>query len=132
MPGNDVPSDDPIVRAISDVYDQWLEQGDVSRPWPPPEYRLRAALSRGAGHLARGEFFAALRAFADASHAADGEEREFSRGLFHLAAAGYKLKRGDERGYARQLAHARRRLEPFVPRHRDLEVAELLEQVAQG
>ena len=53
---------------------------------------------------------------------------ELARGLFHLAAAGYKGLSGDPDGKLRQLAHARRRLAPFLPRHDalDLDLAELL------
>ena len=51
-----------------------------------------------------------------------------ARGLFHLAAAGYKGLSGDADGKLRQLAHARRRLASLLPRHDalDLELAELL------
>jgi hypothetical protein len=104
--------------------DEWYA---VSGEWPPPELRLRGALLRGAGHARRREFFAAYRAFLDASRtAAAGDQREFARGLVHLAAAGYKRARGDEPGASRQHAHARRRLEPFRPSYLDVEVDELL------
>lgn len=55
-----------------------------------------------------------------------------ARGLFHLAVGGFKGLSGDEEGKARQLAHARRRLGPFLPRHDelDIELEELLAAVA--
>lgn len=56
---------------------------------------------------------------------------ELARGLFHLAVAGFKGLSGDSAGKGRQLAHARRRLQPFLPRHDvlDLELAELIAAV---
>jgi hypothetical protein len=47
-------------------------------------------------------------------------------GLSHLAACGYKRAAGDERGAERQLAHARRRLAPFLPEARRLDVSGLI------
>lgn len=72
------------------------------------------------------EWLGAYRAFLTAAHAAEGEERELARGLVHAAAAGHKRLLGDERGRARQLARARRRLAPFLPRHGELDLEELL------
>jgi hypothetical protein len=60
---------------------------------------------------------------------AAGPDRELSRGLAHLSAAGNKRRLGDTRGYGRQLAHARRRLSPFLPSSRRLDLAGLLELV---
>jgi hypothetical protein len=62
-----------------------------------------------------------------AAELASGADHELARGLAHLAAAGYKRQIGDERGSDRQLAHARRRLEPFLPEARRLDLAGLLE-----
>lgn len=95
--------------------------------WPPPEARVRAAIWRAEGHLERGEYSAAANALAEVFELARPEEREFLRGLHHLAAAGYKA--GDERRARRQLAHARRRLALFQPTHRELDVAALLDLV---
>lgn len=97
--------------------------------WPPPEARVRAALWRLEEHFERGEFFAASRALAEVLELVPPEERGFFRGLHHLAAAGYKRQCGDERGSARQLAHARRRLTPFLPVHRELDLAALVAAV---
>jgi hypothetical protein len=63
---------------------------------------------------------------------AAGADRELARGLAHLAAAGHKRRLGDERGCGRQLAHARRRLAPFLPGTRHLDLAGLLDLVERG
>jgi hypothetical protein len=95
--------------------------------WPPREQRVRAALLLGKAHLARREWFRAQRAFAAAAGDADGAERELARGLVHVAVARFKLLGGDERGAARQLRHARRRLAPHGARLGELGLATLVE-----
>ncbi len=47
----------------------------------------------------------------------------------HVAVAWYQAGRGRKIGTQRQLAKALRRLEPFAPTHRDLELEPLLEQL---
>jgi hypothetical protein len=94
--------------------------------WPPPEARLRSALWRAEGHLERHEFFAAVRALDDAKGL--GED-EFVAGLRHLAAAGFKAQAGERTRAQRQLEHARRRLAPFLPGARELDLVLLLESV---
>jgi hypothetical protein len=86
----------------------------------------------GESCLRRGDYFHAHRAFVRAAVAAEGDDRELARGLAHLAAAGYKRAAGDERGAERQLAHARRRLAPFLPEARRLDLAALLAAVEAG
>ena len=94
--------------------------------WPPPEARLQAVLWRAEGHLERHEYFAASQTLAEAF---DLGETELVRGLHHLAAAGYRRAEGDRLRAGRQLAHARRRLAPFLPKHRGLDLRALLESV---
>jgi hypothetical protein len=84
----------------------------------------------GEAHLRKGEWFHAQRTFTRAAAMAVGADRELALGLRHLAAAGYKRLQGDERGAGRQLAHARRRLSPFLPEARRLRVDELLSRLA--
>jgi hypothetical protein len=79
--------------------------------------------------LRRGEAFAAHEELEQAWRAAAGEERDFFQGLVHVAVAWYQAGRGRQAGCARQLAKARRRLAPFAPRHRGLDVSSLLSQV---
>jgi hypothetical protein len=95
--------------------------------WPPPEARLTAILWRVEGHLERGEFLAAASALDEG----DGlGEDELLAGLRHLAAAGYRAQTDESARARRQLAHARRRLAPFLPEHRGLDVAALVAMVA--
>ena len=91
---------------------------------------FQGALYVGASFLRRGDFFQAHGSFVRAARLAPEEERELARGLAHLAAAGHKRRLGDERGCQRQLTHARRRLTPFLPRARNLELTALIEDIA--
>ncbi len=79
--------------------------------WPPPEARVRAALWQAEGHIERREYFAASRALEEVFGL--GSEPERVRGLYHLAAAGYKAQTDDRARARRQLAHARRRLAAY-------------------
>ena len=49
----------------------------------------------------------------------------------HVAVAWYQSGRGRRIGTERQLAKAIRRLEPFAPRHRGLELEPLIAQLRQ-
>ena len=117
-----------MVTEIDELEAAWRARGGEGTAWPPPEYRFRACIRRGTGALHRGEFGAAAQAFAEASHVATGVDREVARGLVHVAAAGYRRRHGDERGFERQLGHAWRRLGPYGPRHGEIDVAALLAQ----
>jgi hypothetical protein len=90
-----------------------MSEGDSSTDeWPPPEARVRSAVWRAEGELERGEYFAASRTLEGVFDVA-GEQEELVRGLHHLAAAGYKAQTGEPERARRQLARARRRLEPY-------------------
>jgi predicted metal-dependent hydrolase len=65
----------------------------------------------------------------DAWRAADAPERDFFQGLVHVAVAWYQAGRGNEVGCERQLEKALRRLGPYAPAHRGLDVAALLASV---
>ena len=95
--------------------------------WPPPEARLTSALWRAEDHFERCEFFAAAQALDEARGL--GEDA-FVAALRHLAAAGYRAQTGERERACRQLEHARRRLAPFLPETRELELEPLLEAVA--
>ncbi len=79
--------------------------------------------------LSRGDHFAAHEAFEAAWRAAETGERDFFQGLVHVAVAWYQAGRRNEVGCERQLAKALRRLAPYRPSHRALDVGALLEQV---
>jgi hypothetical protein len=97
--------------------------------WPPPEARLQGILWRAEGHLFRAEYGQASKALDEA--AGLGED-ELVAGLRHLAAAGWRARNGEPERARRQLAHARRRLAPFLPEAREVEVARLLEAVVES
>lgn len=77
-----------------------------------------------------GEFFAAHEELELAWRAAPAEERDFFQGLVHVAVAWYQSGRGRPVATARQLEKAARRLGPYAPAYRGLDVADLLAQVA--
>ena len=92
------------------------------------EEGLRAGLE-----LVHGEqFFAAHEQLELAWRASEPDERDFFQGLVHVAVAWYQAGRGNRVGCERQLEKAVRRLAPFAPSHRGVDVAALLEQVAAG
>ncbi len=69
------------------------------------------------------------RALEDAWRAAAADERDFLQGLVHVAVAWYQAGRGRRIGCERQLEKAARRLAPYAPEHRGVDVAALLAQV---
>jgi len=82
--------------------------------------------------IRRGEFFEAHEELELEWRAAAPEERDFFQGLVHVAVAWYQAGRGNRRGCERQLEKATRRLAPFLPAHRGVDVAAVLEQVARA
>ncbi|MER3408588.1 MAG: DUF309 domain-containing protein, partial [Thermoleophilia bacterium] len=89
-------------------------------------------LLRGLSLLRQGEYFAAHEELEHAWRAAPAAERDFIQGLIHLAVAWYQAGRGRPIACERQLAKARRRLAPFSPRHRGLDVEDLLAQAERA
>ena len=86
-------------------------------------------LERGLALARAGEYFAAHEALEDAWRAAEPAEKDFFQGLVHVVVAWYQAGRGNEVGCRRQLEKAARRLAPFAPSHRGVDVATLLRQV---
>src|SRR5436189_1915067 len=78
-----------------------------------------------------GRFFEAHEELELAWRAAPTEERDFFQGLVHVAVAWYQAGRGRPIGTERQLAKAIRRLTPFAPAHRGLELEPLLAQLRE-
>ena len=76
-----------------------------------------------------GEFFSAHEELEDAWRAAEPAERDFLQGLVHVAVAWYQAGRGNRVGCERQLEKARRRLAPYAPAHRGVDIAALLVQL---
>ena len=87
-------------------------------------------LERGLSLIRAGEYFAAHEELEDAWRAAEPGERDFLQGLVHVAVAWYQAGRGNRVGCERQLAKARRRLGPYAPAHRGVEVGAILVQLA--
>ena len=86
-------------------------------------------LRDGLERIRRGEYFEAHESLEDAWRAAEPAEKDFFQGLVHVVVAWYQAGRGNTVGCERQLEKAVRRLTPFSPAHRDVDVAALLRQV---
>jgi hypothetical protein len=87
-------------------------------------------LERGLEAIRAGNYFEAHEELELAWRAAAPEERDFYQGLVHVAVAWYQAGRGRPVATARQLEKAARRLGPFAPAHRGVDVADVLLQVA--
>ena len=79
--------------------------------------------------IRRGEYFAAHEELETAWRASPRDERDFFQGLVHVAVAWYQAGRGRRVGTGRQLAKAIRRLTPYAPAHRGLDLDALLRQL---
>ncbi len=84
------------------------------------DYKLGLALAR------QGEFFAAHEAFERAWRVAPPAERDFFQGLVHVVVYAYQAGRGKPVGAERQRQKALRRLSPYAPTHRGLDVTRAL------
>jgi hypothetical protein len=93
---------------------------------------VSADLSKGLDLARRGEYFAAHEALEDAWRASEPDERDFFQGLVHVVVAWYQAGRGNRTGFERQLEKAARRLGPFAPDHRGVDVAAVLGQVERA
>ena len=98
-------------------------------PAHPEDGVTSERLSRGLDLARRGEYFAAHEALEDAWRASEPAEKDFFQGLVHVVVAWYQAGRGNRVGFERQLEKAARRLGPFAPEHRGVNVAVLLRQV---
>ena len=83
--------------------------------------------------LARsGAYFEAHEAFETAWRAAGAGERNFFQGLVHAVVFAYQSGRGRQVGAERQREKALRRLNPFAPAHRGLDLARLLDALQRA
>lgn len=73
-----------------------------------------------------GAYFDAHEAFESAWRTCPDEERDFFQGLVHVVVSAYQRGRGKPVAAERQRIKALRRLAPFAPAHRGLDVAGLL------
>jgi predicted metal-dependent hydrolase len=90
---------------------------------------LEDAFKRGLEAIRAGRYFEAHEELEDAWRAACAEERDFFQGLVHVAVAWYQAGRGRPVATGRQLEKAVRRLTPFAPAHRGVDVEGVLTQV---
>jgi predicted metal-dependent hydrolase len=87
---------------------------------------------RGLELIRTRQFFEAHEELELAWRAAPVEERDFFQGLVHVAVAWYQAARANRRGCERQLEKAARRLRPYTPAHRGVDLADVLAQVADA
>src|SRR5438046_2282191 len=90
---------------------------------------MEAAFKRGLEEIRAGRYVEAHEELEEAWRAAAAEERDFFQGLVHVTVAWYQAGRGRPIGCSRQLAKAERRLAPYAPVHRGVDVAHLLRAV---
>jgi predicted metal-dependent hydrolase len=88
-----------------------------------------AAFKRGLEEIRAGHYFEAHEELESAWRAAPDEERDFFQGLVHVAVAWYQAGRGRPVATASQLEKAARRLGPYAPAYRGVDVAHVLAQV---
>jgi predicted metal-dependent hydrolase len=74
-------------------------------------------------------WFDAHEALEDEWRDAPAPERDFLQGLVHVTVAWHHASRGNAPGASRQLAKATRRLAPYAPTHRGVDVGRVLGQV---
>ena len=85
-----------------------------------------AEYKRGLELARAGEWFGAHEAFELAWRAAQDDERDFFQGLVHAVVFAYQTGRERRIGAARQREKAIRRLTPYAPAHRGLDLELLL------
>lgn len=90
------------------------------------------ALEEGLDLIRRAAYFEAHEELEDEWRDAPPAERDFLQGLVHVAVAWLHAGRGNRPGCERQLEKAARRLEPYRPAHRGVDVAVVLEDVARA
>jgi uncharacterized protein len=89
-------------------------------------------LEDGLGLIRAGRYFEAHEELELAWRAAEPAEKDFFQGLVHVAVAWYQAGRGRPVATERQLEKAARRLGPFAPSHRGVDVADVLAQVEKA
>jgi uncharacterized protein len=90
------------------------------------------ALEQGLALIRAEEYFEAHEQLEDEWRDARGPERDFLQGLVHVAVAWHHAGRGNRPGCERQLEKAARRLGPYRPAHRGVDVDVVLEDVERA
>ena len=86
-------------------------------------------LEEGIGLMRDEQWFGAHEALEDEWRDAPEPERDFLQGLVHVTVAWHHASRGNAPGASRQLEKAARRLGPYAPAHRAVDVTSVLGQV---
>ncbi len=87
---------------------------------------VAAEYKRGIELARSGAFFEAHESFEAAWRVAEPHERDFFQGLVHVVVSSYQALRGKPVAAERQRTKAIRRLSPYAPAQRGLDVARLL------
>jgi predicted metal-dependent hydrolase len=90
------------------------------------------SLAEGLALIRAHAFFEAHEALEEEWREAPAAERDFLQGLVHVTVAWYQAGRGNRPGCERQLEKAARRLGPYAPVHRGVDVASVLAQVDEA
>ena len=93
---------------------------------------MESAFKAGLEEIRAKRYFEAHEELEIAWRAAAAEERDFFQGLVHVAVAWYQAGRGRPVATASQLEKATRRLGPFAPVYRGVDVACVLAQVEEA
>ena len=91
---------------------------------------VEAGYEAGLALIGAGAYFEAHEELELAWRSCGASERDFFQGLVHVAVAWYQSERHNRVGCERQLEKAARRLQPYKPCHRGLQVDALLEVIA--
>ncbi len=89
-------------------------------------------LERGLELIRTEAYFEAHEELEDEWREAPKPERDFLQGMVHVAVAWHHARRENKPGCERQLEKAERRLAPYRPQHRGVDVDVVLEDVAQA
>jgi predicted metal-dependent hydrolase len=108
------------------------ESNTVNPPHKGAFTPVSGTFERGLELIRSGDYFAAHEQLEDVWRAAEPAERDFFQGLVHVAVAWYQAGRGNRVGCSRQLEKAARRLRPYAPAHRDVDVDRVLASVADA
>jgi predicted metal-dependent hydrolase len=87
------------------------------------------SLARGIELMRAERWFDAHEALEDEWRTAPEPERDFLQGLVHVTVAWHHAANGNRPGCTRQLEKAARRLGPYAPAHRGIDVSRVLGQV---
>ena len=90
------------------------------------------SLARGLELIRSGAYFEAHEELEDEWRTAPASERDFLQGLVHVAVAWLHAERANPNGCERQLEKAARRLGPYAPAHRGVDVTRVLADVASA